>query len=141
MPTHHHPTLLLLHYANQQTASPTEAADQFTSMCDARTALTLNLGTSTNDIDPTTGHNISRRGYETVRESWISLIANTGFNAAYPQTAPNKALAYWSERRPDLTAGDDWLAAGLAAHREAYQGVELGCGRQSCDERDGRPEA
>jgi len=128
------PAAVLRHYAHQQTAGPVGEADRYTSMCDSRTALALSLGTSIDDIDPSSGYSMSRRSCESVRHSWISSIKYHGFSAIHEQEALNKAVAYWAERRPHYLDGDDWLAAGMAAHREYWQGVGRACNRPSCDE-------
>lgn len=128
------PAAMLRRYAHQQAAGPVGETDRYTSMCDARTALALSLGTSLDDIDPTSGYSMSRRSYESVRRSWISSIKYHGFSAIYEQEALDKAVAYWAERRPQHLDGDDWLAAGMAAHREYWQSVDLACNRPSCDE-------
>lgn len=128
------PAALLRHYAHQQTYGLAGETDRYTSMCDARTALALSLGTSADDIDPSSGYSMSRRSYDSVRHSWVSSIKYHGFSAIYEQDSLVKAFAYWTERRPQFTDGDDWLAAGLAAHREYWQGIGRACNRPSCDE-------
>lgn len=128
------PAAIVRHYAHQETAGPVGKADQYTSMCDARTALCLSLNGNVDDIDPSSGYSMSRRSYESTRNSWISTIKFHGFSAYYEQDALDKAFAYWVERRPQYTAGDDWLASGMAAHREYWHGVGRSCNRPTCDE-------
>ena len=127
------PAVSLRHYARQKTAGPVGEADRYTSMCDARTALALSIGTSIDDIDPASGYSMSRRSYEVDRHSWIASIKSHGFSAIYEQEDLNKAVAFWVERRPQYLDGDDWLAAGMAAHREYWQSIGRDCNRPSCD--------
>lgn len=87
-----------------------------------RTAMCLAAGVDPADIEPGTGYDLSRYGYERVRESWIDLIKMHGHNEQYGRPDLRKAFGYWAERRPEWTAGDDWEAAGLAAHRAYWDG-------------------
>lgn len=128
------PAAVLRHYAHQLTAGPVGEADRYTSMCDARTALALTLGTSIEDIDSASGYSMSRRCYDSVRHSWVSSIKYHGFSAVYEQDSLDKARAFWLERRPEFIDGDDWLAAGMTEHREYWQGIGHACNRSSCDE-------
>lgn len=94
---------------------PVAAADNRTAMCDARAALCIALGVPLDEIDPASGHDLSRAAYESVRASWRW---NTEMHAAtedgrFPDwfaRAHAQAVAWWSARRPEFTAGDDWLA-------------------------------
>lgn len=83
-------------------------------------------------VDVTT--DLSRDFYDTVRNSWISKIRYHGFNPVYGQAPLDKAFAYWAERHPEFTAGDDWLAAGLDAHRTYWQQAGRICNRGTCNE-------
>ncbi|MCX4911835.1 hypothetical protein [Streptomyces sp. NBC_00878] len=110
-----------------------QIVDRRTSLADAQIALSAARGVSLDDIDPFSGYSTSRRAYGAVRHSWISLIKFHGFNDGYDQQPLDEALAWWAERRPQYLDGDDWLAAGMAAHREYWQGVGRGCGAPYCD--------
>ncbi|HET6633807.1 MAG TPA: hypothetical protein VFH77_02145 [Streptomyces sp.] len=90
------------------------AADARTSMDDARTALCVARGVPMDDIDPSSGHDLTRRSYESVRSTWQSHIRATGGLNEYTRPQFEDVLAYWRERRPEFVKGDDWLA-GLDA--------------------------
>lgn len=113
--------------------TPEQVADRKTSMADARIALCVAAGNSIDDIDPSSGYSMSHSSYESVRHSWISSMRYHGFNDDYEREALDKALAFWTERRPQYLDGDDWLAAGTAAHREYWQGIGHGCGAPYCE--------
>jgi hypothetical protein len=107
--------------------------DKRTSMADARAALCIESGVDLEDVDPTTGHDWSRRAYDSVRASWISTVKYHGLTDGYLQADLRRVFARWAERRPDFTAGDDWEAAAEAAHR-AYWDGEVGrlCNASGC---------
>ncbi|MGV9278033.1 hypothetical protein [Streptomyces griseosporeus] len=128
------PAAVLRHFAYQQTAGPVGKAAQYTSMCDARTALALSLGTSVDDIDPSSGYSMSRHSYDSIRHSWIESIKYRGFSAYYEQKSLDEARTYWLERRPEFIAEDDWLAVGMAAHHEYWDELGRSCNRPTCDE-------
>ncbi|MGV9891759.1 hypothetical protein [Streptomyces sp. NPDC003395] len=113
--------------------APEQVADREQSMVDARIALCIAQGVALDDIDPSSGYSMSRSSYEAVRHSWISSMRYHGFNDEYERESFDEALAFWAERRPQYLDGDDWLAAGLAAHREYWQGIGHGCGAPYCD--------
>ncbi|MEU3990065.1 hypothetical protein AB0F24_17110 [Streptomyces platensis] len=113
--------------------TPEQIADRVTSMADARIALCVATGNSLDDIDPSSGLSMSHSSYESVRHSWISSMRYHGFNDEYDRESLDKALAFWAERRPQYLDGDDWLAAGMAAHREYWQGIGHGCGAPYCE--------
>ncbi|RPE39790.1 hypothetical protein EDD90_2808 [Streptomyces sp. Ag109_O5-1] len=121
-------TLLMYHYAGH-----TWDIDNRTSMADARTALCIESDVALEDIDPTTGHGWSRRGYDSVRASWVSTVKYHGLTDGYIQRDLREAFAKWAERRPDFVEGDDWEAAAVAAHR-TYWGDEVGrlCNASGC---------
>jgi hypothetical protein len=91
-----------------------EGVEQRTSMNDARIALCVALGREPDDLDPNSGHDLSRAAYESVRESWRWNIQMHGWNDWYERNLED-ALAWWRERRPEFLDGDDWLA-GLGVH-------------------------
>lgn len=93
----------------RDTLKTVEGVEQRTSMNDARIALCIALGRDLDDIDATSGHDLSREAYENVRASWRWNIQMHGWNDWY-QRGVDEALARWRERRPDFVDGDDWLA-------------------------------
>lgn len=121
-------THLMFHYASR-----TWDVDNRTSMNDARIALCIESGVALEDIDPTTGHDWSRRAYGSVRASWVSTVKYHGLTDGYLQPDLRDAFAKWAERRPEFAAGDDWEAAAVAAHR-AYWDGEVGrlCNAHGC---------
>lgn len=116
--------------------TPEQIADHGTSMADFRIALCIAQGNALDDIDPTTGYSMSRASCDATRHSWISFMKFQGFNPDYDQEPLNEAIAYWAERRPQFLAGDDWLAAGLAAHRTYWQTLDHPCTCPTCNEGD-----
>jgi hypothetical protein len=78
-------------------------------MNDARIALCIAMGRNLDDIEPTSGHDLSREAYENVRESWRWNIQMHGWND-WHEKGLNEALTHWRERRPEFVDGDDWLA-------------------------------
>jgi hypothetical protein len=86
-------------------------------MCDARAALWLAKGVALEDIDPSTGHNWSAAAYEEARRSWRAHVVHTQPLSEYTRPWFEEAYAKWLAHRPDLAAGDDWLA-----------GIKLECG-------------
>lgn len=111
-----------------------QVTDHRTSMADARIALCIAMGNTLDDIDPASGYSASRASYDNARTSWIRSIKSHGFNAMYEQAPLAQARAFWEERRPQFLFGDDWLAAGLAAHRDYWQALGRPCNRPTCDE-------
>lgn len=89
---------------------PVARADNRTSMNDARTALCIALGVPLDDIDPASGHDLTRRSYESVRQSWRDQVAMHGFSEQYDRPRYEAAFGYWAARRPQFT-DDDWLAS------------------------------
>jgi hypothetical protein len=94
---------------HRDTLKTIEGVEQRTSVNDARIALCIALGVDLDDIDPSSGHDLSRKAYESVRESWRWNIRMHGWNDWYERNL-NDALAWWRERRPEFVDGDDWLA-------------------------------
>jgi hypothetical protein len=108
--------------------------DKRTSLADARIALCLARGVAMDDIDPSMGYDYSRAAYDESRRSWVLFIRDEGWSDFYDKQGrfdPAPAYDNWSMRRPHFTAGDDWLAAGIAAHRERHPGP-------TCSRRGGR---
>jgi hypothetical protein len=122
-----------VHREERARLTPEQVADRMTSLMDARIALRVAVGNSLDDIDPSSGLSVSHSSYEATRHSWISSIRYHGFNEEYDREALNKALAFWTERRPQYLNEDDWLAAGMTAHREYWQGIGHGCGAPYCE--------
>lgn len=102
---------------HRDTLATVEGVEQRTSMNDARIALCAAMGVDLEDIDPSSGHDLSRAGYESVRESWRWNIRMHGWDEWYERHL-NEALANWRERRPEFVDGDDWLA-GLRKEDDA----------------------
>lgn len=73
-----------------------------------RRELCLARGVHPDDIDPDTGHDISRDAYERVRTSWRDLITDHGWTE-YVATDLHKARARWEKRRPEWTRNDPWI--------------------------------
>jgi hypothetical protein len=103
----------------------TDDADKRTSMADSRIALAVARGVAMDDIDPASGYDYSRNAYATVRASWVLFLRDNGwseFHDKQGRTDPESTVAKWAEHRPEFLAGDDWLAAGIAAHRDRHTG-------------------
>ncbi|WND24174.1 hypothetical protein [Streptomyces violaceus] len=92
----------------RDTLKTVEGVEQRTSMNDARIALCIAMGRNLDDIDATSGHDLSREAYESVRESWRWNIQMHGWNDWHERGLKN-AMANWRERRPEFVDGDDWL--------------------------------
>jgi hypothetical protein len=104
-------------------------ADWQTTMADARTALCLACGVPPEYITAA-GFDVSDRSYRNVRGSWTRHIEQWGYSDMFDGPHLGSAEACWQVSRPDLMAGDDWLADGVAGHRLSYP---EGCDRSSCD--------
>ncbi|HZP49650.1 hypothetical protein [Actinocrinis sp.] len=100
---------------------PVAAADNRTSMCDARIALCIALGVPAEDIDPASGYDLSRATYESVRASWRRHVEMHGFSEQYDRPRYEAAFGSWASRRPQFTNGDDWLAGVLKPEPEGTQ--------------------
>lgn len=94
-----------------------QVADRETSLADARIALCVAQGNALDDIDPASGYSLIRESYERVRQSWRNQAKQPGWSESL-RPALEKALAFWSERRPEFTEGDDWLAGLLKPEEE-----------------------
>lgn len=100
--------LRIMRLARQRdTLKTVEGVEQRTSVSDARIALCIALGRDLDDIDPTSGSDISRESYEESRHSWRWNIQMHGWNDWWERNL-NESLAWWRERRPDFVDGDDW---------------------------------
>ena len=75
---------------------PAVRADVRAALADARTALCIARGVALDEIDPASGHDLSRAAYEA-------------------------AFDWWSARRPQYTGGDDWLAE---IHKPELEGAQ-----------------
>ena len=105
--------LRIMRLARQRdTLTTVEGVEQRTSVNDARIALCIAMGRSFDDIDATSGHDLSREAYEDVRKSWRWNIEMHGWTEWWERNL-NEALAWWRERRPEFVDGDDWLAGIL----------------------------
>lgn len=122
-----------VHREERAELTPEQVADRRTSLADARIALCVATGNPLDDIDPSSGNSTSRSSYEATRHSWVSSMRYHGFNDEYDREALDKARTFWSERRPHYLDGDDWLAAGMAAHSEYWQSIGHGCGAPYCE--------
>ncbi|MEE4546436.1 hypothetical protein V2S66_31290 [Streptomyces sp. V4-01] len=119
--TSNDPASLIRHYAYD--SDP----DQRTSMADSRIALCLARGVAMDDIDPASGYDYSRAAYDRCRHSWVWNIKEHGYSESYDSPALNRAIDSWAAHRPDFLEGDDWLAAGLAAHRAHWATIDITC--------------
>lgn len=110
-----------------------DGVEQRTDMDDARIALCVAIGVDLDDINPSSGHNMSRRSYESSRRSWIDHIAMFGYSEFYDGPHLAKALDDWTAWNPQYTDGDDWLKAGSEAHHARQADIGRLCDRSSCD--------
>lgn len=86
--------------------------DAGTSLADARTAHALARGVAVADIDPATGHDLSRPAYERVRAGWQQAAAD-GELCPHMRRGYEATRARWAAARPDWVAADgDWLTGG-----------------------------
>ncbi|WP_143660019.1 hypothetical protein [Streptomyces sp. WZ.A104] len=102
-------------------------------MADARAGICTASGVAIDDIDPATGYDHSRRGYERVRASWVDLICQHGANEFHEIRDIAEVRSYWSEKRPEFTDGDDWLTEAFEAHRQFIAELGRPCRRSTCD--------
>ena len=109
--TTYHPRYVMLRLAGTRTDDPVVMADRRTSMDDARAALCLTLGVGVDDIDPSSGHNLSYESYVRVRDSWINYAAQHGFDEIYDGPHYRAAIAYWRKMRPEFV-DREWIEAG-----------------------------
>jgi hypothetical protein len=128
-------TLILYAAANSQ------CPDRATSLADARIALCLESGVPMEDIDPASGYNHSRSAYDRARASWVDLIRQHGASEFHEVRDVEWARALWAKKRPQFVEGDDWLKAGLDAHREFIASLGRPCRRSTCIAHDTLPEA
>lgn len=110
--------------------------EQRTSMNDARIALCFAMGVDPEDINPSSGHNMSSRAYENSRTSWVDHIAMFGYSEFYDEPRLAKALDNWTAWNPAYTDGDDWLKVGRDAHHARQAEIGRPCDRFSCDLHD-----
>lgn len=100
--------LRIMRLARQRdTLKTVEGVEQRTSVSDARIALCIALGRDFDDIDPASGHDLSREAYENVRKSWRWNIQMHGWNGWWERNL-SESLTWWRKRRPDFVDGDDW---------------------------------
>jgi hypothetical protein len=67
----------------------------------------------------------SRAAYDLVRSSWIDLIRQHGWSEIYNRAELDRARSHWRQ----FTDGDDWVEAGITAHRAHWDGS---CNRPTC---------
>lgn len=103
-----------VHREERAKLTPEQVADRMTSLADARIALCVAQGNSLDDIDSASGYSLSWESYERVRQSWRNQAKQPGWHECYRPDL-EKAIAFWSERRPEFTEGDDWLPELTAA--------------------------
>lgn len=106
--------------------------EQRTGVDDARIALCAAMGVSLEDIHPSSGHDMSRRSYESSRRSWVDHIAMFGYSDFYDEPHLAKALDNWTSWNPEYTDDDDWLKAGREAHYARQSEIGKPCDRSSC---------
>ena len=100
--------LRILRLARQRdTLKTVDGVEQRTSVNDARIALCIAAGVPLDDIDPTSGSNLTRKAYEATRHSYRWNIEMHGWNEWWERNL-NESLAWWQERRPEFVDGDDW---------------------------------
>lgn len=109
-----------LHREERTKLTPEQIADRMTSLADARIALCAAQGNSLNDIDPSSGYSLSRESYEHMRQSWRNQAKQPGWSESLRPDL-EKVIAFWAERRPEFTQGDNWLK-GLVNQHEAEEG-------------------
>ncbi|WP_330479882.1 hypothetical protein OG301_39415 (plasmid) [Streptomyces platensis] len=109
-----------VHREERAKLAPEQVADRRTSMADARIALCVTQGTALDDIDPASGYSLNWESYESVRQSWRNQAKQPGWSECYRRDL-EKAIAFWSEHRPEFTESDDWLE-GLVDHYEGKEG-------------------
>jgi hypothetical protein len=106
-----------------------QGPDWETSRADARAALCLAHGVPVEWIS-SLGYDHTERAYRRVRGSWLHYIEQWGYADPWSGNPADADVAvahgYWLAGRPDLAAGDDWLAAGAALHLARYP---EGCGQ------------
>ncbi|WP_372407235.1 hypothetical protein [Streptomyces luteireticuli] len=123
----YHPRNVLRHFAGRS-----DIPDHATSMADARIALCIASGVALEDIDPASGYDRSRHSYDRVRSSWIDSMRQHGISPYYDVPRMEKVYTRWAEKRPEFTAGDDWLTAGREAHAEFVKGHGHPCRVSDC---------
>lgn len=125
--------LRMLRLARRQDLRTVGGVEVRTDMNDARIALCVAAGVDLDDINPSTGHNMSRAAYGRSRESWVDHIAMFGYSEFYDGPRMTGALGRWTSWNPLYTDGDDWLKAGREAHYARQAEIGRPCDRSSCD--------
>ena len=125
------PQRLLSRYA-RPIDDPVADADRYTSLADACTAWCISKGVALDDIDSASGHNYSRDAYLSFRAFWVNQIKYHGLSGPYLRPRLDAVFANWVARRPGFTAGDDWAAAGIEAHRAYWGGLGRVCTVEDC---------
>lgn len=111
--------LRMFRFIPSQSATAVERADLATSMTDARTALCLALGVPIEDIHPAAGTNITFAAYERSRQSWLTLVADTGWTE-WVATHCAKARERWAQVRPEYLEKLPWPAPGIDPELSAW---------------------
>lgn len=81
--------------------------DRWASLADLRALACIRAGADLDDIDPATGHELTRRAYLVSRASWVEYVATHGLND-YTRPACRAARDYWAERRPGYLVECPW---------------------------------
>jgi hypothetical protein len=109
-------SLRLMALARPATGDPVADTERAAAMTAARAAVCIAAGVAIEDISAD-GYDHSAAAYADVRAGWVRHIAQWGITLF--DCKVDEAFALWQEARPGLAAGDDWRAAGMAAHRAA----------------------
>ncbi|MFJ3699567.1 hypothetical protein ACIPW9_36495 [Streptomyces sp. NPDC090052] len=83
----------------------TTAPDARTALADARTALAVSRGRHLDDIDPSTGYDLSEPAYQAARDGWLERAKGDRFTGWITREYM-KARSIWAQRRPDWAV--DW---------------------------------
>lgn len=102
---HPTPTALERRAATRLATVDMDHPDARTALADCRTALALARGCTVDDIDPSTGHDLSERAHHAIRDQWAGILTRSPLSD-YLQNAYRRAAAIWRTKRPDLAV--DW---------------------------------
>lgn len=107
--------------SNMPSRKGPEHAAAVEQMTQLRVELLRARGVAERDISED-GHNISAQTYELSRASWLREIRDDG-PSDWLVDGARTAHARWVERRPDLAAGDDWLAGVVKPENDDPEGA------------------
>lgn len=119
--------LLLLRVCGEQ------GPDWETSRADARAALSLAHDVPLEFID-SLGYDCTDAAYADVRASWVRHVEMFGWHDQFDRPQLDQAHGHWLASRPDLAAGDDWLADCWLAHLARYPEGACDAARYAPDE-------